>query len=505
MKWLNAVIKRAFDVHMRKVLRDMQQPEATQERVFQQLLKLGNKTEFGKKYDLASIHSVSEFQQRVPVHSYEDIKPDILRMMKGERNILCPGKVTYFSRSSGTTNNKSKYIPVPKVNLQNCHLKGAHDAVATWLHHNPKSKLFDAGRTIIMGGDVSIFDQSAKTYMGDVSAIMVKHLPFYADYFLTPDIPTALLSDWEEKIEKIARVAVHQNINNLGGVPPWTLVLLRRILELSGKDNLSEVFPNFELYSHGGVDFEPYRSQFEELFPTGNVQYRNTYNASEGFFATQLTAEDAGMQLLLGNGVFYEFVPMEELNKKHPQACTIKDVEMGVNYVILISSNAGLWRYMIGDTVQFSSLFPHQIQITGRTKQFINVFGEEVMVWNAEKALVNTCRETQAQVSEYTVAPIFISPENKGGHEWLIEFKQAPPNLAQFQSLLDKNLQQLNSDYEAKRYKDIALKELELHTVPQGSFHNWLKSKGKYGGQNKVPRLSNKRKYVEEILASIQS
>jgi hypothetical protein len=504
MKWLNGVIKRAFDLHMRKVLRDMQQPEVTQERVFQQLLKLATKTEFGKKYDFASIHSVSEFQQRVPVHSYEDIKPYIERMMKGEANILCPGKVTYFSRSSGTTNNKSKYIPVPKPNLQHCHLKGAHDAVATWFHNNPSSNLFDASKAIIMGGKVSIFDPSAKTYMGDVSAIMLKHLPFYANYFLTPDIPTALLSDWEEKIEKIAHVALHQNISNLSGVPTWTLVLFRRILELSGKDNLSEVFPKFELYSHGGVDFEPYRSQFEELFPAGNVQYRNTYNASEGFFATQFKAEDTGMQLLLGNGVFYEFVPMEDLNKKYPKTYTINEVEVGVNYAILISTNAGLWRYMIGDTVQFTSVYPHQIQITGRTKQFINVFGEEVMVWNAEKALVNTCRETQAQISEYTVAPIFISPKSKGGHEWLIEFKKAPKNLAQFQSLLDKNLQKLNSDYEAKRHKDIALKELELHTVPQGSFHNWLRSKGKYGGQNKVPRLSNKRKYVEEILASIQ-
>jgi len=354
-----------------------------------------------------------------------------------------------------------------------------------------------------MGGEVRIFDEKAKTFMGDVSAIMLKHLPFYAVHFLTPNIPTALLPDWEEKIERIAKVAVHENISNLSGVPTWTLVLLRRILELSKKDNLSEVFPNFELYAHGGVDFAPYRSQFEALFPGNKVQYRNTYNASEGFFATQFSEKDKGMQVLLGNGVFYEFVPMSELHKKDPKTYTIGEVQTGVNYALLISTSAGLWRYLIGDTVQFTSTFPHQIQITGRTKQFINVFGEEVMVWNAEKALANTCQQMQAQIAEYTVAPIFLSNQNKGGHEWLIEFQEAPRNLSQFKQLLDQNLQRLNSDYEAKRYKNIALQELELNVVPQGSFHKWLRSKGKYGGQNKVPRLSNERQYLEEILASV--
>lgn len=505
MKWLNAVIKTGFNLNLRKVQKAVENPALTQQKVFEELIRQSSKTTFGQQYDFASIPSLDSFQERVPVHTYEDIKPYIERMMRGEPNILVSGKVNYFSRSSGTTSNKSKYIPVPYQNLKHCHLKGAHDAVSIWFHNYPKSKLFDASRAIIMGGEVGLFNKQAQTYMGDVSAIMLKHLPFYAVYFLTPNIPTALLPDWEEKIERIAQVAVHENISNLSGVPTWTLVLLRRILELSGKDNLSEVFPNFELYAHGGVDFAPYRSQFETLFPDNKVQYRNTYNASEGFFATQFSEQDEGMQVLLGNGVFYEFVPMDQLQKKYPKTYTIENVEIGVNYAILISTNAGLWRYLIGDTVQFTSTYPHHLQITGRTKQFINVFGEEVMVWNAEKALANTCQQTQAQIAEYTVAPIFLSNQNKGGHEWLVEFQEAPRNLAQFKQLLDKNLQQLNSDYEAKRYKNIALQELKLNVVPQGSFHNWLRSKGKYGGQNKVPRLSNQRQYLEEILASVDS
>ncbi len=503
MKWLNKIIKLAFSRHMQQVLQDMQQPDAVQQKIFDQLIRSSSGTEFGKKYDFASIRSVSEFQRRVPLHSYEDLKKDIQRMMRGESNILCPGKVRHFSRSSGTTNEKSKYIPVPDVNLKDCHLKGAHDAVAMWLHNNPESKIFDAGRAIIMGGEIGVYDQLANTLMGDVSAIMVQHLPFYANWFLTPDIPTALIPDWEEKIEKIARVAMKQNITNLSGVPTWTLVLFRRILELSGKSNLSEVFPNFEVYLHGGVNFEPYRSQFEDLFPAGKVEFRNTYNASEGFFATQFAKEDEGMQLLSGNGVFYEFVEMDQLSEKFPKSCTIGEVQKNTNYAVVISSNAGLWRYLIGDTVEFTSTYPHQIQITGRTQQYINVFGEEVMVSNTEKALVNTCRQLQAQICEYTVAPVFLTSDNKGCHEWLVEFEKEPQNLEQFKQLLDRNLQQINSDYEAKRFKSIALKELELKSLPKGSFYNWLRQKGKFGGQNKVPRLSNERQYLEEILASL--
>lgn len=505
MKWLNAVIKTGFNLNLRHVQKSIEHPETTQQKVFEQLIRQSSKTEFGRQHNFASIASIQQLQERVPIQSYEEIKPYIQQMMAGTPNILVPGKVSYFSRSSGTTSHKSKYIPVPYNNLKHCHLKGAHDAVSIWFHNYPQSKLFDASRAIIMGGEIGLFNSQASTYVGDVSAIMLKHLPFYAAYFLTPNIPTALLPDWEEKIERIAQVAVHQNITNLSGVPTWTLVLLRRILELSGKSHLTEVFPNFELYAHGGVDFAPYRSQFEALFPGNNVQYRNTYNASEGFFATQFSEKDNGMQVLLDNGVFYEFVPLQELHQECPKTYTIAEVQTGINYALLISTNAGLWRYLIGDTVQFTSIYPHHIQITGRTKQFINVFGEEVMVWNAEKALARTCQQTQAQIAEYTVAPIFLSDDNKGGHEWLIEFEKLPNNILQFKQLLDQNLQQLNSDYEAKRYKNIALQELELKVAPKGTFHNWLRSKGKYGGQNKVPRLSNQRQYLEEILTFIPS
>lgn len=503
MKWLNAVIKTGFNINMRRVQRAIEQPIEAQEAVLTQLLQQAAKTSFGKTYDLASAKHVEHLQERLPIQHYSDVAPYIKAMMEGQANVLYPGKVQYFSRSSGTTNAKSKYIPVPINNLKHCHLKGAHDAVSIWFHNHPNSRLFDASRAIIMGGELALFNQKAQTFMGDVSAIMLKHLPFYAAYFLTPNIPTALLPDWEEKIEQIAKVAVHQNVSNLSGVPTWTLVLLRRILELSGKESLSEVFPNFELYAHGGVDFGPYQSQFDELFPCKKVQYRNTYNASEGFFATQFSSSDSGMQLLVDNGVFYEFIPMDEFYKEQPKVYTLEQVQKGINYAILISTNAGLWRYCIGDTVQFSSLYPHQIQITGRTQQFINVFGEEVMVGNTDKALTLTCQQLGAQIAEYTVAPIFLSNGQKGGHEWLIEFRKQPHSLQQFKQLLDQNLQGINSDYEAKRYKNIALEELKLKVAPAGAFHNWLRTKGKYGGQHKVPRLSNKRQYLEEILASM--
>lgn len=499
MKWLNRIIKTGFDLNMRRVQRAIEQPEIAQAEVFQQLIKTAALTEFGKKYDFNSIKNIETFRERVPTQDYEDLKPSIERMMRGESDVLWAGKPSHFSRSSGTTANKSKYIPVSTENLKKCHLQGAHDAVSIWFHNHPNSKLFDASRAIIMGGEVAVFDQVAQTFCGDISAIILKHLPFYAVYFLTPDVPTAMLPDWETKIEKIAQTAVRQNISNLSGVPTWTLVLLRRMLEISGKDNLSEVFPNFELYAHGGVNFEPYRSQFQELFPAG-IQYRNTYNASEGFFASQFSEKDKGMQLLLNNGIFYEFVAIDDYSNPHPKTYTIHEVQKNIHYAMLISTNAGLWRYRIGDTVRFTSLYPHHIEITGRTKQFINVFGEEVMVWNAEQALTKTCLQTQAQVQEYTVAPIFLSADNKGGHEWVIEFKTPPQNLKQFQTLLDQHLQALNSDYEAKRYKDIALQELKIQTVPLGTFYKWLKSKGKYGGQNKVPRLSNDRTFLEELL-----
>lgn len=509
MQWLNTIIKKSFNYHMRQVQRATEAPLEAQAQVFRQLYQQLARTKFGQERGItkASRHSshsnlLEQFQQHIPIQHYEDLAPYIQAMMHGATDVLWPGKVSYFSRSSGTTGSRSKFIPVSPQNLKQCHLKGAHDALSIWFHNQPKSELFHYRKAIIMGGEVQAFNQQAKTQVGDVSAIIVKHLPIYGIPFLIPNIATALLPDWEEKIERIAQVAVHQDVSNLSGVPTWTLVLFRRILELSGKASLSEVFPNFELYAHGGVNFAPYRAQFQALFPCGTVQYRNTYNASEGFFATQFSAVEEGMNLLCDNGVFYEFIPLKAYQQSvNPKTLSLEEVEIGTHYVLLISTNAGLWRYCIGDTIEFTSLRPYQIKISGRTKQFINVFGEEVMVGNTEQALAATCREFGVQVRDYTVAPIFLSEHNKGGHEWWIEFEQPPSQVQAFKRVLDQQLQAINSDYQAKRYKNIALKELELKVLPKGTFHDWLRQQGKYGGQHKVPRLSNDRKYVQALAA----
>lgn len=501
MKWLNAVLKTAFNRHMKKVQRAVEHPHEAQAKVWEQLLRQAAPTQWGKKHGLKLGQTLEQVTDRFSVQSYESLYPWIERMLHGESNVLCPGKVQQFSRSSGTTSQRSKYLPAPSQNIKQCHLKGPHDAIAVWLHNNPQSRLFDGGRAIAMGGSVEIFDAKAKTQVGDVSALMLQSAPFYGAPFITPDIPTALLANWEEKIERIAQIAVHQNIHSLSGVPTWTLVLLRRILELSGKEHLSEVFPNLEVYHHGGVDFAPYRAQLEALFPNHPVGYRNNYNASEGFFATQFSKEDNGMHLLVDNGVYYEFIPKEDWEAEEPRTIPLEAVEVGVDYALVISTNAGLWRYRIGDTLQFTQLQPYLIQITGRTQQYINVFGEEVMVWNAEQALQNTCAALGARVSDFTVAPIFMQQQSKGGHEWAVEFEQFPKDISRFQARLDQELQAVNSDYQAKRQHDLALQELQLNIVPKGTFHRWLRLHNKYGGQHKVPRLSNKRQVLEEILA----
>jgi hypothetical protein len=504
MRCLDSIIKIAFARHYKSILQGIEQPHATQQMLLMRLIKAHRHTAFGRQYNFESITSIRQFQERIPIQQYDDFKPYIQRMIQGEANILCPGKVRYFSKSSGTTSDVSKYIPVPLQNLKNCHLKGGHDAIAMWLQQQPASQIFDGGNAIIMGGELNPSTFSSSTIIGDVSAIMLQHLPFYARWFLTPDIPTALLPDWEEKIERIARAAVSKNITNISGVPTWTLLLMRKILEISGASTLAEVFPKFELYMHGGVNFEPYRGQFQALFPDQNIQFRNSYNASEGFFASQHHQDDVGMQLLLNNDVFFEFMPLDQLGKSTAKVHTIEEVNLQEDYALVISSSAGLWRYLIGDTLQFTSLYPHQISLTGRTQQFINVFGEEVMVCNAEKALVHTCQRFAATVADYTVAPVFFEAGSKAGHQWLIEFETPPKDINQFRKILDLNLQKVNSDYQAKRYKSLALNELDLTVLPKGTFHKWLKLKGKFGGQNKVPRLSNERGYAEEILALIQ-
>jgi hypothetical protein len=479
----------------------MANPEEAQQAVWRQLIQTARVTAWGKEYAYHSIRNEEEYARRVPVQDYERFRPYIARMMQGERDILWPGLTRYFAKSSGTTGARSKYIPVTGINLRECHIMGGRDAMAMFYARRPDAAIF-AHRAMIMGGSLSAFTAHPGTVVGDVSAIMIDHIPFFARPQLFPDVETALLADWEEKLERLAEAGIrHADVVMTGGVPTWTVVLFRRMLALSGRLHMEEIWPAFQLYVHGGVSFSPYRRQFAEFFPSGRVEYQEVYNATEGYFAAQDLADaDSGMLLLLSNGIYYEFLPVEEWASEQPRAIPLRAVELGRHYAIVISTSAGLWRYMPGDTVQFTSLRPYRIVVSGRTKAFVNAFGEEVMVDNTDKALAAACRETGAVVSEYTVAPVFLEGMDRGGHEWLVEFERMPADIEQFSEQLDRHLQSINSDYEAKRYKDLALERLRVRVMPGGTFHKWLRIKGKLGGQHKVPRLANHREHVEEIL-----
>jgi len=490
-----------------QIERIIQHPHEIQRALLSHMIEVTKHTVWGKKYDFRSIRTPEDFSNRIPVQDYDSLKPFIKRMMEGEKDILWSDQVTMFSKSSGTTNDKSKFIPVSKQNFRKCHIKGSWDTLTILYHNKPYSKIF-TGKSFVMGGSYQQYKPHLKTIYGDVSSLMIKNMPLLARPFFEPDYNIATSPDWESKIEVMAQVATNKKIANkvvmVGGVPTWTIVFFRRLLELTGKDNILDVWPNFEAYIHGGVSIAPYKEQFQKLLPSDKVQFAEDYNASEGYFATQLDYSKDDMLLLLDNGVYYEFLPMEEWHKENPKTVTLDQVEVGKNYALIITTNAGLWRYKIGDTITFTSTDPYCIKITGRTKQFVNAFGEEVMVANTDKALALTCQELDAIVSEYTVAPIYFKGNAKGGHEWLVEFEKAPKNLNLFTTLLDKNLQQVNSDYEAKRYKNMALKCLQLKPLPNGTFFRWMKSKGKYGNQNKIPRLANDRKYIEDILTFVE-
>ncbi len=501
---INRAFKAYYAFRMNHIEHFMQHPHEVQESVLKNLLDVTQDTEWGHTYDYASIKSPHTFAGRVPIQDYESIKPYIQRMMHGEKDILWPGQVRRFSKSSGTTSDKSKFIPVSDENLENCHLKGSWDSMTLFYHQRPDARIFEC-KTLLMAGSLSRFEPYHKTIFGDISAIMVSQMPKIARPFFTPDIPTALLQNFEEKIERTAQlVSQESDMVSIGGVPTWVIVLFRRILEITGKSNMLKVWPDFQAYIHGGVSFLPYQEQFRQFFPSDQVSYQEIYNASEGYFAAQSDFNTKDMLLLLDSGVYYEFIPMEHWNDEDKTAIPLSEVELGKNYAIVVSTNAGLWRYLPGDTVMFTSKYPYKIKITGRTKHFINAFGEEVMVENTDRALAKTCAETRAIVSEYTVAPIYLEEDGKGGHEWLIEFDKAPNDLAQFADLLDANLQQINSDYEAKRFKNMALERLQIHAIEPGTFIRWLRSKGKFGSQVKVPRLSNDRKYVDEVLAFLK-
>jgi len=473
-------------------------PAEVQKEVLENLLKKGESTEWGKEYGYSSISSQKEYRERVPVQTYEDLIPWIERLGKGEADLLWPGTIKWFAKSSGTTSSKSKFIPMTKEALEDCHYQAARDVLKIYCHNNPSSRIF-SGRALILGGSHRVDNFSSQALCGDLSAILIRNAPSWVELFRTPNKNIVLIEDFEKKLELITRAAVKKNITNFSGVPSWFLTLIKYILQYTGKSNLTEVWPNLEVFFHGGISFTPYRELYKKLIPVNQMHYMETYNASEGFFGIQDDPARPEMLLMLDYGIFYEFVPADKTGEKHPPALSIGEVETGVNYAIVISTNGGLWRYMIGDTIVFTSLNPHRFRISGRTRHFINAFGEEVIIENAEKALDAACMSTGAIISEYTAGPVFMDADSRGSHEWLIEFEKCPSDIDLFTDILDKTLQSINSDYEAKRFRDINLVKPVIRSVPKGTFHSWLKSKNKLGGQNKVPRLSNTREFIDEI------
>lgn len=470
-----------------------------QHEVLRYLISRGKRTEYGQSHYFATMKGYEDFAKFVPVNTYEELKGDIDRMRHGEKDVLWPGQVRWFAKSSGTTNDKSKFIPVSGEGLKNLHYQGGSDVVAFYLRNNSDSRMFE-GKGLILGGSHSPNYDFTDSLVGDLSAILIENINPLANLIRVPKKETALLSNFELKRDRIAAETMRKNVTNISGVPSWMLSVLVRVLELTGKEHLEEVWPNLEVFFHGGIAFTPYRSQYERIITKSDMRYMETYNASEGFFGIQDDPADKSMLLMLDYGVFYEFLPMDELGSDNPHVVPLEGVEVGRNYAMLISTSCGLWRYEIGDTVQFTSRNPYKFVITGRTKYFINAFGEELIMDNAEKGLALACKETGAVVSEYTAAPVFMDDKGKCRHQWLVEFAKAPESLNAFADALDKHLQEINSDYEAKRFHDVTLQRLEIVQARKNLFNDWLKRKGKLGGQHKVPRLSNSRKNIDELL-----
>ena len=474
-------------------------PIEVQDEVLYDLISEARGTVIGKKYDFSSIRSYETFAERVPILKYESIEPLIERNRRGEQNVFWPSKIQWFAKSSGTTNAKSKFIPVSDQAIDDCHFKAGKDMLCLYINNNEETEIFK-GRSLRLGGSSAVYEDN-DTYFGDLSAIIIENMPFWADISSAPSQKTALMTEWESKMDAIVEETIKENITSLAGVPSWMLVLLNRVLEVTGKDNLLEVWPNLEVYFHGGVNFKPYREQYEKLIPKKNFRYYETYNASEGFFAIQDQNDSDELLLMLDYGIFYEFIPMDKYKGESSEAIPLEKVELDKNYALVISTNSGLWRYLIGDTIKFTNLDPYRIKITGRTKHYLNVFGEELMVENADNAIEKTCKLTGAQITDYTVAPLFMNGRSKGGHEWLIEFRKEPDDLLAFTRILDDSLKEVNSDYEAKRYLDMTLEMPRVHSAREGLFYDWMKVKNKLGGQHKVPRLSNERDYLEELMS----
>lgn len=492
VSWLNTKRLHQIDLFRRF-------PFEVQEETLFKLIEKGKSTLIGKEFNFDSIKSIHDFQRQVPIVDYEGVKPYVERLRKGEQNLLWPSEVKWFAKSSGTTSDKSKFIPVSKDALEECHFRGGKDVLAIYADLYPDTNIF-SGKGLTLGGSHQIDNFSNESYYGDLSAILIENVPWWVDFIRTPSSKVALIPEWEKKLEQLTHEALKENVTNIAGVPSWNLVMIKHILDFTGKNNLLEIWPNLELFTHGGVSFTPYREQFKKVIPSTNMHYLETYNASEGFFAIQDDPSRDDMLLMLDYGIFFEFIPIDQLGSPNPKVLTIADIKLNQNYAMVITTNSGLWRYLIGDTVTFTSTFPHKIKITGRTKHFINAFGEEVIIDNAEQALRVACDKTGAMISEYTAAPIYMGDNAKGAHEWIIEFEKEPSDLSFFTTVLDNALCSINSDYEAKRYKGITLSPPIVRSLEKGTFFKWMRERGKLGGQNKVPRLSNTREFVDGIL-----
>jgi len=492
INWVN--FKRIYQIELFK-----KHPHEVQREALFQLLDEASNTEFGLKYNFKGIRTEKEFREQVPVQSYDDIKNTVERMMLGEKNLLWPGETKWFAKSSGTTNDKSKFIPVSKDSLEDVHIRGGRDVFAIYLKNYPDSGVL-SGKALTLGGSHRVNSYNNNCYYGDLSAILIENIPFWTDFYRTPSTEISLIEEFQEKIEKIIEHSVDENVTSFAGVPSWYLVLLKRVLEVTGKNNILEVWPNLEVFTHGGVNFEPYREQYQKLFPGSGIHYMETYNASEGFFGIQDEPERNDMLLMLDYGIYYEFIPMDEFRSNRLNAISLQEVEMDKDYAMVISTNGGLWRYLIGDTIRFTSRYPFKFVITGRTKHFINAFGEEVIIDNAEKAFRIACERTNAIISEYTGGPIYMTDNQKGAHEWVIEFEKEPDDLDHFIQLFDGALKTINSDYEAKRHRNLSLEMPHVQVAKKGLFYEWMKLKGKVGGQNKIPRLANNRQYLDQLI-----
>tara|TARA_B110000046_G_scaffold185695_2_gene228655 strand:+ start:3444 stop:4952 length:1509 start_codon:yes stop_codon:yes gene_type:complete len=498
LPFVNSIISWFLKKRVHQIELFLKYPIDVQEELLLKLVATAKRTEFGEEHDFSSIKNYKDFTNKVPIQRYESIEPLIERCRKGEQNLFWATPIKWFAKSSGTTNAKSKFIPVSDEALEYCHIKAGKDMLCLYINNNEETQLF-TGKGLRLGGSSEIYKEN-NSYFGDLSAIITGNLPFWVDYSSAPSQEVALMAEWETKMEAIIDETIDENITSLIGVPSWMLVLLNRVLERTGKDNILEVWPNLEVYFHGGVNFNPYREQYKKLIPKKEFKYYETYNASEGFFAIQDNNGSKELLLMLDYGIFYEFIPMTAYKGESSIAISLSEVKENIDYALIITTNSGLWRYLIGDTIRFTSLDPYRIKITGRTKHHINVFGEELIIENAEDALRLACEKTNANIKEYTVGPIFMEGKKNGGHQWVIEFEKKPKSMDYFTEILDNALKSINSDYEAKRYNSMALAMPKIHVAREGLFYDWLKKKGKLGGQHKIPRLSNSRDFVEELL-----